>query len=250
MKRHLFTTLSLATLLLTSCYTEGYKIVDGKVYYHERTFSFGPKDYLLEGADAATFSDMRDCYAHDAHHAWYRDQQLPGVNGSEFRYLKHGYAKDNRIVFLNGKLVVGADAATFRIHSDYYTEDDHDFYWQGHPLFVSDKASFQLLGKDSGYETDWGRDRYHVYFLASKPDSIGTPPHRMRIADYDSFSKVPQQPENKDRVLSGFYARDKYYVYYRDTIVPGADPETFIEIDWEVGKDKNGKYKGNEKLRN
>lgn len=231
-------------MMLTSCFPTGYKIVDGKVYYKEWTFSFGPREIMLEGADPKTFDDMKGGYAHDATHVWYRERLLDGADGSSFKYVKDGYAKDKQLVFLNGTLIYGAEASTFRVHSDSYAEDNHDFYWEGHPLYVADKNSFKLLGKATNYGTEWGKDRHYAYFLRSMGDEKGSvKPNRIRIADYDSFDNVPQKPEKKGDVLSGFYAKDKYQVYYRDTIVPGADPETFVEIAWEKGQDKNRKYK-------
>lgn len=230
--------------LLTSCTSDSYKIVDGKVYYHEWTFSFGPLDYLLEGADAATFEEMKGGYAHDAQHAWYHEYLLEGVKGNEFRYAKYEYAMDKHLVFHRRDIVYGADASTFQLHSEYYAEDAHDFYWDGHPIYVADKASFKLLGKKDSYDTSWGIDRQYVYYLSTKSDSIASvAPKRMPIGDYDSFEPAPEKPADKEAIILGCYARDKYCVYYEDTIVVDADPATFVEIDWEIGQDKAYRYK-------
>lgn len=94
---------------LTSCDTEQYKVEDGKVYWHQWTFSFGPQDYELTDVDLPSFRDMPDGYAHDHRHAWYREHLLEGANGSTFRYLKNGYATDGHRVYLMGEQVDAAE---------------------------------------------------------------------------------------------------------------------------------------------
>lgn len=234
--------IGIAAMVLTACSNEGYRVEDGKVFWHLWTFSFGPLDYELKDVDVESFRDMKDHYARDKQYAWHEQHRLEGADGSRFRNLKHGYACDDKLVYCRGKLVYGADAQTFRIHSERYCEDSRDCYWNGHPLYVADRQSFGLVGGDND-DTEWGRDSKFVYFLRATSDSVASrSPKRMPIADYDTFGPVPQKADVKGDVLSGWYARDKYRVYYCDTIVPGADPATFCEVGWDVCRDKNFTY--------
>ncbi|MDE6769655.1 MAG: DKNYY domain-containing protein, partial [Muribaculaceae bacterium] len=156
---------------------------------------------------------------------------IEGADGPSFRVIKHPYAADNTHVYLSGKLIDKAESTTFKVHSDYFAEDANDFYWNGSALNVRDKATFQLLGNARMWGTAWAKDRYNAYYL---PGGIITD------IDYKTFHPVRKKYFGNSEV----YAADKYRVFFKEEVVPGADPKTFKEIDYHTGHDKNRVYDG------
>src|SRR5690606_16552379 len=57
------------------------------------------------------------------------------------------------------------------------------------------------------------------------------------LADYESF-----------KLLDNGYAKDKFQVYFTDSIVDGADPATFISHEYADARDKNYCYSGRRRL--
>lgn len=184
----------------------------------------------IVNADPKTFEDLDDGYGRDKTHAFFQGGIINGADGSSFRTLKQGYAADNRHVYLAGNRVENADPGTFKVHTNYFAEDTNDFFWMGKALNVRDKKSFQLLGNADSWETLWAKDKYNGYYLSG--NSIAG-------IDYETFHPVDAQRPKQ----SGSYAADKSRVYFMEKVIPGADPETFEEIDFYVGQDKHRAYK-------
>lgn len=218
----------LFTLILFSC-ESGYKNDGKKVTYYWWNEGSGHGSKVID-ADPATFEDLGDDYARDAHHAFREGEIIEGADGATFRYLGKCYAVDANHVFCYDTIMSTADPKTFKVHSYYFTEDAKDYYWCGHAIHVADRNSFVFLGNIDDYlETTWAKDRINGYFLrGSKP---------VPLADYESFHSIEH-----NEVTSGAYAADKVNVYYKDRVVEGADPATFREVEFYVGQDKYRTY--------
>lgn len=181
-------------------------------------------------ADPKTFEILDDDYGRDHRHAFFQGKLIDGADGKSFRCLNEWYAADDRYVYLSGEIVGNADPKTFEVHTYYFAEDKNDFFWRGKALNVRDKKTFKLLGSDDSWMTEWAKDKYNGYYLHG--DSI------IGI-DYETFHPIEAQSPK----LSGSYAADKYRVFFMGKEVPGADPETFKEVDFYVGQDKYRAYK-------
>ncbi len=216
----------LLLMSLSSC-DVGYKNNGKEVTWHTWNESRGQISRRLD-ADPNTFEKLKYYYGRDKSHAFFEGNIITEADGSTFRVLDEWYAVDKNHVFLQGKLVERADPSSFKVHSFYFAEDSNDFFWNRRKLNVRDKSSFKLLGKSDSWRTVWGKDRYNGYYLN------GTV---IPGIDYDTFHPV----EVKTTGLSN-YAADKYRVFYIDKEVTGADPATFEEIDFAIGRDKNRIY--------
>ena len=190
---------------------------------------------ILKDADPATFEVLsRHRYTRDAHHVWFDTKHetklVLDADCKTIEVLDDRYARTDSLLFHDGVIVPGVDPKTVVIHKSYI-EDKNDVYWRNLPLHVSDRESFTFVKKK--HDTlDWAKDKNYVYCLwrNSKESNIV----RSAIADYDSFEAIDMN-----------YARDNVQVYYCDTILPGADPSSFIKIGYELYRDtKSVYYKG------
>lgn len=232
---HFAILIALISMVLTSCevgYKEdGYKN-DGK----EVTLHLWDEDYgdivIFVDADPSTFEDLGDFYGRDANHVFLEGNILEGADPKTFKILEKKYAVDAYHVFHGYSIMTTADPKSFKVLSRNLTEDKKDFYWCREAIHVADKKTFVVLGDMDDDDTKWAKDKYNAYYMGHPPV-----PH----ADYESFHPIGHYEHG---VSSGAYAADKYRVYYKDHILEGADPDSFIEVDIGVGQDMHRVYKG------
>lgn len=200
---------------------------DGKQvrYYYADEFGFGS---VKVDADPQTFEDLGDSYGRDAKHVFIEGKLVEGADGATFKYLGELYGVDANHVWHYDTIMSTADPKSFRVHNEYLTEDTADYYWYGRAVHVVDKQSFVILNDKNGFAPIWAKDKYNAYCMGYAP---------VPLADYESFHTI-----NDAMWMSGDYAVDKYRVYFQDYIVEGADPQTFREVDFYVGQDKNCVY--------
>ncbi|MEO6285994.1 MAG: DKNYY domain-containing protein [Dyadobacter sp.] len=249
--------LSLLSLgLLAACKKSGYQTKNGSVYY---------KDYRMDSVDYKSFEALNSVFARDKNRGYYRGVELEPTDGASFTAVDDHYAKDNAVVYfcdnyLDFKLfettrrdkiirVIQADAASFEvIGSEYaYAKDKFRAYYQGIGFAVADVASFVPLdpqfGKDSqvGYfqqapitgsdgmsfaivSRNFAKDKRTVYYCWNIVDSpiggVRSGVHTIPNALPDSFTAVGL-----------YYATDNTHAFYKDTLIPEADPATFAQ--WE-----------------
>ena len=185
-----------------------------------------------EGYDPSTFIRINQTYATDAYHVYYCNEILKDADPKSFRALNEEYSADSRHVWYRDGIIERANPATFVApeknnsldFSIAIAHDDHDYYSQNHPLHVADMGSFKRI------DGSWAVDRQNVYFIGLEAH-VGK--DIVPIGDYSTF-----------RVLNHLYAADAKYVYYKNKVVEGADPKTFVVLDGgnDYGQDKNRVY--------
>ena len=194
-------------------------------------FSSEYADSKPEGYDPSTFICLDEGFAKDVNHVYYCNEILKEADPKSFRVISEEYSADSRHVWYREHIIEGANAASFAVlkkkMKDYFVEmgyDDHDCYFHGDPLHVADMNSFKLI------DESWAVDRYNVYYIGIEAE-LGK--DIVPICDYRSF-----------RRLNRLYAADAKCVYYKNKIVKGADPKTFVVLDGgnEYGQDKNRVY--------
>lgn len=221
--------ISLVCMILTSCNRPPRYRNDGKqVTWQGEDIWAGHWSRVVD-ADPSTFEDLGNGYARDDQKAFLEGRIIEGADGKTFKCLKKPFAVDANHVFILD-VMIDADPKSFRIHGQYLTEDKNDYFWRGNPIHVSDKRSFVIIGDKDYYGTKWAKDKNNAYYMGEQP---------VPLADYDSFHVIK---ETDSRGVQGSYAADKYRVYCKDHIVEGADPETFTEVNENVGQDKYRVY--------
>ncbi len=96
-------------------------------------------------------------------------------------------------------------------------------------------GKFRVEGADAatfvGLNDKYGKDKNAVYMLARKVEGM----------DPDSFQLLADE----------YYVKDKNHAYYgiaEPKIIEGADPDSFLVIDYFLSKDKNGVYYQDRKM--
>lgn len=210
-------------LILTSCNT-GYKVDNDKVYYKYWNTGMGIQTRTFEiiGADALTFKVLyKDNYAIDKNQAYYKGEPILNSDPKTFVAILDYYAKDNYHAFKETKTIEKADGKSFIvINGGPYSKDKNDFYFDTIALNVNDLNSFKILNKIDEYRY-WAKDKTHYYILATK----------YPLSDYETFINI-----------GNGYAKDELRVYFRDSIVIGADPLTFKSTEYGYAEDKNSKF--------
>ena len=223
-------------LSLSSCVKTGYTKIFEKVYYH---YSYGEGGYKFFdfGADASSFKQdsWYEEFGTDCNYAYFRAKRIKESDGPSFKILDYWYQKDKNHVYYNQNIIEGADPLTFSSpNTDYdnnmqssYAEDKNDFYYKDKSLHVVNKKGFKQFFY--GFDQLWGIDGNHYYYQEK----------RCNIADPKSFI-----------ILDGIYAKDKLKVYYKNTILEGADASSFKTTSIFKGEDKYSKYNMGKKTFN
>lgn len=185
-----------------------------------------------EGYDSSTFIRLNKTFAKDINHVYFCNEILEEADPASFRALDENYSADSRFVWYREDKIDGANPKTFVAPeksnsleiSLALAHDDRDYYCGNNPLHVADMASFKRKGGS------WAVDHQNVYYIGLEAKKGKD---KMPIGDYRTF-----------RVLNDFYAADSKNVYYKNQIVEGADPKTFVPLDGEnnYGQDKNRIY--------
>lgn len=184
-----------------------------------------------EGYDPSTYKRLNKTYALDVNHAYYRCEILEGADPSTFKALSDDYATDMHHVWFDGKMIEGAEPATFVVPdgdisdlADALAHDAHDYYMGDQPLHVANMGGFRLI------DSNWALDSLQVYYLGIDGNAYNK---SVSVGDYRTF-----------KVLNEFYAVDAKCVYYKNNIVEGADPASFVVLkeEYHYGKDKHRVY--------
>ena len=230
MKRWVILILSVI-ILSTSC--SYYRNNGREVTYHYWNEGSGHHAMIID-ADPATFKVLGKGYAKDHIHAFYNGYIIGQADGKSFKIIDGSYTKDSQHVFYCGEILEGADPDSFRKVKGCLYEDKNDYYWLSKALEIHDKASFVVIGDKNSLLTSWGKDKSHYYYFGWGY-YCGT--HK----DFNSF-----QPIKSYLPIGGYsaYASDKFTVYFKDSVVTGADPLTFRNVDLNIGQDKYQVYYG------
>jgi hypothetical protein len=185
-----------------------------------------------KGYDPATFERLNESFAKDINHVYFYNEILEDADPKTFRALDEDYSADSRHVWYRENKIEGANPQTFvapeKNDSLNFTiglaHDDHDYYRQNNPLHIADMGSFRQI------DGSWAVDRQNVYFIGLEAH-VGK--DIVPIGDYSTF-----------RVLNHLYAVDAKCAYYKNKVVEGADPKTFVVLDGgnDYGQDKNRVY--------
>lgn len=216
----------ISVLTLSGC--QNHKVDGNKVYYLGWNEAVGDYRLVIEGADAPSFKELAKAdYGADRHSVYYMNLKLPNADPHTFTFLNDNYGRDKRAVYFQEKVIKGADPSSFELVGDGpYGRDKTDYYFDSLALNVDNVKNFRILNSVDRFSY-WAKDGHSYYILATK----------YPLYDYNGFE-----------VIGNGYAKDKFKVYFRDSIVENADPKTFKTSSFASGMDKNSIYSGNRRL--
>lgn len=187
------------------------------------------------GADPDSFDVYNDQYAHDQSNVYYGEKNsiyvMIGADRESFSALGDGYAKDRNHAYFRGKEMFGADPDTFVKLGPIdvlYAKDRNSVYLNGESLPGFDAPSFRIDEKDG-----WPFS-YPIYLIDKNKVSLG--PSR---ADGESFEirEIPGADPETFVELGWFWGKDVSRVFYDTTLLDGADPTTIQVLGTHNGSD-------------
>ena len=239
--------------------------------------------WSVVGADVPSFVGLSDHYGKDKDHAFwldtYRDskeywsiQHLKAitmdVDAASFHTIDERYAKDSRSLYYEGVAFGVADMATYTLLDGVFAKDKVHGYFARRPIMESDGNTFVAVS------SDFAKDAKHVFYAGGMTPNIkpGQPngPFVLEGANPATFTvlessystdsvrvyyggKLLETEAASFRVLQYDYAVSNSHVFWRGTVLKGADPATFeilpLVDNGPTAKDKNNTYSFDKRLK-
>lgn len=180
----------------------------------------------LINADIKTFEFLGTHYAKDKNNVYDYSNKIVEAKPETFKLLKgknySQYAKDDKYVYKDGDIMIGVDVNSFEILNSRYTKDKNHVYSWGKAISYADPYTFSVFG-----ESSFTKDKYNIYWAGKV----------ITGADIGTFEVI-------DVSGSGFYSKDKNYIYHNDTVISTLKTYTNIRAGyavqypsvWEVGE--------------
>ena len=242
------------------------------------------KDYFWKGkaiyvADKKSFvilgdkEDEKTRWAKDKYNAYYMGKQpLPNVDYDSFHPIgdisnlncSGCYAADKYHVYFENHIVEGADPESFTEVVAYVGQDKHRVYrkWE-----ATDIKDYNQLSDIGGFHTDGLNIYTHEFKIFDEADArtfkhlgsqwyvdkdhVWCDEKQIMEADAATLQLVHLYKHFNGTILPApsRYAKDKNHVFLDDSIIPGADPESFeyiqfVEGEYTIAFDKNHIYEG------
>jgi len=217
--KHVFWILALA-FAWSGC-GGGYRRTAAGITYLGWNESEGMFEYLIPGADPASFKALDKLYARDTDRVYFAGHVVTEAEPDSFVLLGGVYGRDRLHVFLKETVVTGADPTTFQVL-------DQNLFWgrdATHVFFgptaepAVDAAHFRIV------RPHWGCDGRAYY------TDIGVGISHRVEADYASL-----------QILNTHYAKDRREAFYGVEPIPGADVATFVVVDDITARDARATY--------
>ena len=242
------------------------------------------KDFFWKGmavhvADKKSFVILGDKenektqWAKDKYNAYYMGKQpIPNADYDSFHPIgdinhlncSGCYAADKYRVYFEDHIVEGADPESFTEVVAYVGQDKHRVYRKWKSTDIKDYNQLSHIG---GFHSDGSRIYTHELEVFDAADAITFKnlgnlwyvdkdhvwwnEKPVKEADAATLQLVHLYKYFNGTTLPGpsRYAKDKSHVFLDDSIIPGADPESFeyiqfVEGEYTIAFDKNHIYEG------
>ena len=223
MKKLVFAVVACVLTLMQSACARGakYEVQDDYVVYRYWTFSFGWRNDTLQGADVATFEQVKDWLGHDSERVYYQDKLVPGADVSSLEVVRKPLIRDKRDYYYRTTPMHVSDVSAFKIikwfEDDFWAQDGQCAYYDTVRIDGVDLPSFKIL------EMSTAKDNNHVYYFGRV------------IPDAD--------PATYEILGNSAYSRDKSHIWCGDDLLEGVDYETFTVDDMTTAHDKHGSFR-------
>jgi hypothetical protein len=203
----------------------------------------------VEGIDSATFEFMKDLhYAKDRVHVYFcmyqPCQMLEGLDAETYQILENKfYSKDKNAAYYTGRKIEGADPRSFSVLANKFSMDKSSVFFMTKKIESADPQSFSLIRDDYSKDAKYhyigdkkipGIDQDSFFFLN---DYFAKDGARAYYCISDGCDAINGADAHTFKALSFAYAKDSNSVYYRNSLLPDASPETFVVLEDRYGKD-------------
>ena len=251
-----------------------------------------------EDVDLETFEVVSDNFAKDLSNVYYQETVIEEADVETFTPISDNYSEDDENVYLDDEIVAGADVETFEVivddGDDQYAVDEDNVYEGDEVIENVDVETFDVeeyaqeefamsclpdIIRDSINVASFmqvgachAKDNSHVFFRFNCGQDCSYTEMQANSASFEEIQFNHSSDANNiyylDSIISGAdkqtfevfdgaisYSRDYQHVYFRENIIIDADSATFsvISDNWNggfFGRDKDYIYEGVEKLIN
>lgn len=187
-----------------------------------------------------TIGDTNDlnctgCYAADKYRVYFEDHVVEDADPESFIEVVGCVGQDKHRVYRKWKATDIKDFNQLSHIGSFHSDGSHIYTHELELFEAADPSTFKHVGNQ------WYVDKDHVWWM-EKP---------VKEADAATLQLVHLYKYFNGTTSSGLtgYAKDKYHVFYNDSIIPGAAPESFEYIQFVEGQhtiafDKNHIYEG------
>ena len=208
-------------------------VVDGNVVRDEvnvyvKSSGLKPRLKVIDGADPASFRYIQEnnkVWAKDAKN-YYRIHRVVDVDYSSFQLMTDGLSADRDYIYANYRDVSPVYKVTGAVE-----RVNHFYITMGNSLIsYSIKNELQRIDFEQLYSIDV-IDNHRVVVNGSRLVSFGMP-FKYQDVDVKTFRVMDDRRHTIDR----------FHVYYNESVIEGADVETFEVLSIGYGKDKARVY--------
>jgi hypothetical protein len=180
--------------------------------------------------------DLGSGYGRDGSGIYAGSVKLENCDPGSFQVIPGAkFGRDNQRVYHGVQLIENADPASFEILTQDYQRDRHRAYYRGKPLPGTLGADFEVIGERGGY----GRDKSSVFHFGEPLPNVDAGSFAILS---DAFTKDKNGVYVYNKPLAGVdlatfkaldesifneYAVDAFRAYFRDRMIPNADPNRF-----------------------
>lgn len=182
---------------------------------------------IVVGADPKTFEIIDEQFSKDKNRIYYEGTPLEDSDPSTFVVGQIPRDKSNVYLFLTCEddvwdlcyyKVNGADPATFQILSYGFSKDKSHIFYNSQIIIDADVTTFGIYdGEKYGYT--YGYDKNNIFIRGER-----------RVGVIKGKCNEVSQVSLSGFTIGGYYLRCDDKIYYFDTLLKDADPETFITI--------------------
>jgi len=213
-------------LLVTACSTN-YRISDNQVEYITWNEAHGRVARKVKDADAKTFKQLTASFGIDKDQLYWQGSVVKGADVNTFRIITNNYGADANHGIVNGAIIKESVGANFEYLGNSWFRDGRNYFYQNEMLPVCDYDSFKIIPGDL---LDRAQDKDCLYYRNDK---------------------VPVKDMQSLQILPAYYAKDRFLVYWGASVIPGADPASFVvkgDESLSIAKDKNSCFSGTQVL--
>lgn len=238
----------------------GFTVINNQYSFSKDKNNIYFQNQKIPNVDAESFQVINQQYAKDQHKVYWQNTIVEGADPNSMEIILYDtheisfFFKDKHAVYNQGNKT-DFDLQSFELLTSQIAKDKNNVYFIYDeyivPINKSDPASFMMINKD------YAKDKKHVYRLGSIIEGAN-PLTFKTLTEYYSRDdkniylmnfKIPQADVRSFKILNKrFTAKDNHHVYYKGTIIRGADPDTFIALNDSFSKDKNGCYEADKKV--
>lgn len=210
----------------------------------------------IEASDPSSFHAVGEgkqndslYFGADNNHVYLDGKIVKGIDPLSFTHIGKHFFKDTKHVYADATVIEGCTPESVRVLNNYYIADNEDAY------FVFEGTAFPLHSKDvkNLKVNDFiAADFDNVYYKGVKIEGADGATADIFDKNNDGYitdkssvfycdKKLPALPSSFTSMGFG-YATDGENVFFRDTLIKGADAETFVPTSYGSAGDKFAKY--------